>query len=135
MATILVDSSVLLDLMTRDSEWFEWSRDTLRFYASSNIIAINQVIYAEVSPRFERIEEVESALPEALFERRPIPWEAAFVAGKCFVQYRKRGGIRSSPLPDFFIGAHAAVEGLPLLTRDAARFRTYFPRLKIIAPE
>jgi hypothetical protein len=85
--------------------------------------------------RFERIEELEDALPPALIQRRPIPWEAAFLAGKCFLRYRKRGGTRRSPLPDFFIGAHAAVAGIPLLTRDPGRYREYFPHLRLIAPD
>jgi predicted nucleic acid-binding protein len=97
-------------------------------------LAINRLVYAEVSIRFERIEELEDALPEEDFLRLPLPWEAAFLAGKCFLRYRRRCGGRRSPLPDFYIGAHAAVAGLVLLTRDAARYRTYFPRLEIIAP-
>lgn len=91
-------------------------------------------MYAEVSIRFERIEELEDALPAGDFARLPLPWEAAFLAGKCFVRYRRRSGRRRSPLPDFYIGAHAAVAGLTLLTRDATRYRTYFPGLEIIAP-
>ena len=93
------------------------------------------MVYAEVSIRFARIEELEAALPGDLIERLPIPYEAAFLAGKCFLDYRRRGGKRLSPLPDFFIGAHAAVEGIPLITRDTGRYRTYFPKLRLIAPE
>ena len=92
------------------------------------------MIYAEVSVRFERIEELEEALPEPDFRKLPLPWEAAFLAGKCFLRYRRREGLRRSPLPDFYIGAHAAVEGMPLLTRDASRYRTYFPGLEVVAP-
>jgi predicted nucleic acid-binding protein len=95
---------------------------------------INPVIYAEFSIGFERMEELEAVLPQTAFERRPLPWEAAFLAGKCFVAYRRAGGNRRSPLPDFFIGAHAAVEELTLLTRDAKHYRTYFPQLGLIAP-
>jgi predicted nucleic acid-binding protein len=95
---------------------------------------VNPIVYAEVSVRFERIEELEEALPRDRFAREALPWEAAFLAGKCFVAYRRRGGERRSPLPDFYIGAHAAVAGMRLLTRDAARYRTYFPRLDVIAP-
>jgi hypothetical protein len=98
------------------------------------VIAINPIIYAEVSIRFERIEELEETLPESEFRRLPLPWEAAFLAGKCFIRYRRRRGARRSPLPDFYIGAHAAVAGMPLLTRDASRYRTYFPRIELIAP-
>jgi hypothetical protein len=134
MARLLVDSNVLLDVMTEDHDWFEWSSTTLMRYAEAHILAINPVIYAEVSIRFERIEDLDAALPAAEIERLPLPWEAAFLAGKCFLHYRKRGGSRSSPLPDFFIGAHAAVAHLPLITRDPARYRTYFPKLSLIAP-
>ncbi len=102
--------------------------------ADDAVIAINPIIYAEVSIRFECIEELERALPESDFRRLSLPWEAAFLAGKCLIQYRRRRGERRSPLPDFYIGAHAAVEGIPLLTRDASRYRTYFPRLELIAP-
>ena len=135
MGRILVDSSVLLDVMTEDRAWSEWSSHALEQYAEENILAINPVIYAEVSIRFDRIEDLEAALPRNLLERLPIPWEAAFLAGKCFLQYRKRGGARHSTLPDFFIGAHAAVAGMALITRDAARYRSYFPKLRVIAPD
>lgn len=103
--------------------------------AESGMLVINPVIYAEVSIGFERIEELDEALPTDSFRRDPLPWEAAFLAGKCFLAYRRRGGSRRSPLPDFYIGAHAAVSGLPLLTRDPRRYRTYFPNLSILAPE
>jgi len=133
MSRVLVDSNVLLDVMTEDERWFGWSSSTLARHADERVLAINPVIYAEVSIRFDRIEDLEGALPPSLFERLPIPWEAAFLAGKCFVRYRRRGGRRST-LPDFFIGAHAAVAGIPLITRDPSRFRTYFPTLHVIAP-
>ena len=131
---VLVDSNVLLDLLEEDPIWYEWSSGNLRLMADTSNLIINPVIYAEVSIGFKRIEEVEEALRLDTFERRPIPWEAAFLAGKCYMRYRKLGGTRRSPLPDFFIGAHAAVEGLTLLTRDATRYRTYFPSLALIAP-
>jgi len=134
MSRVLVDSNVLLDVMTEDEEWFGWSSSTLEACAAESVLAINPVIYAEVSIRFERIEDLEAALPRGLIERLPIPWEAAFLAGKCFLRYRRRGGRRRSTLPDFFIGAHAAVAGMPLITRDASRYRTYFPTLDVIAP-
>jgi predicted nucleic acid-binding protein len=92
------------------------------------------MIYAEVSIGFDRIEDLDAALPEDYFERRPLPWDAAFLAGKCFVRYRRDGGMRATPLPDFYIGAHAAVEWLALLTRDPGRYRAYFPKLSLIAP-
>jgi predicted nucleic acid-binding protein len=97
-------------------------------------LAINPIIYAEVSVGFDRIEELDDALAPGLLERLPLPWDAAFLAGRCFLAYRKRRGERRSPLPDFYIGAHAAVAGMALLTRDVKRYRTYFPRLRIIAP-
>mgnify|MGYP005845255993 CR=1 FL=1 len=120
--------------MTEDPEWFAWSGETLAECAESAALAINPLIYAEVSIRFDRIEELQDALPEEEFLRLPLPWEAAFLAGKSFIHYRRRRGLRRSPLPDFYIGAHAAVANLVLLTRDATRYRTYFPALEIIAP-
>jgi len=132
---ILVDSNVILDIVTEDRKWFPWSSDTLTRYAETHILVINPIIYAEVSIGFHRIEDVELALPQSFFRRDPLPWEAAFLAGKCFLAYRKKGGRRSSPLPDFFIGAHAAIARIPLLTRDVSRYRTYFPSLKLVAPD
>jgi predicted nucleic acid-binding protein len=131
---ILVDSNVILDIVTEDKKWFPWSSQALAKYAETHTLVINPIIYAEVSVGFDRIEDVEEVLPSAFFRRDPIPWEAAFLAAKCFLAYRRRRGKKSSPLPDFFIGAHAAVVGIPLLTRDIARYRTYFPKLKIITP-
>ncbi|MCK9365432.1 MAG: type II toxin-antitoxin system VapC family toxin [Syntrophales bacterium] len=132
---ILVDSSVILDILTEDGGWFAWSSEKLADCASSNILAVNPIIYAEVSIRFEKVEELDAALPSTYFRRLPLPWEAAFLAGKCFLDYRRKGGQKRSPLPDFYIGAHAEVAGMTLLTRDAARYRTYFPALRIIAPD
>ena len=97
-------------------------------------VAINPIIYAEVSGRFNAVEDVEAALPSDYFSRLPLPWDAAFLAAQVFIQYRRRGGTKRSPLPDFYIGAHAAVSGMTLLTRDARRYRNYFPKLRIIAP-
>ncbi len=134
MRSILVDSNVLLDVITQDPRWGDWSSETIARYSEEYMLAVNPVIYAEVSIGFTRIEELERALPPDMVLRLPIPWEAAFLAGKCFVRYRRRGGARRSPLPDFFIGAHAAVEKLPLITRDPARYRTYFPTVKLISP-
>ncbi len=131
---ILVDSNVILDIVTEDKKWFQWSSDALTKHVETHILVINPIIYAEVSIGFHRIEDVEMALPTSFFRRDPLPWEAAFLAGKCFLAYRKKGGRRSSPLPDFFIGAHAAIARIPLLTRDVSRYRTYFPKLKLIAP-
>jgi len=132
---VMVDSKVLLDLLEEDEAWFDWSARQIQEPANRSVLIINPVIYAEISVGFLRIDELESVLQPDLFERRPIPWEAAFLAGKCFASYRKLGGVRRSPLPDFFIGAHAAVEGLTLLTRDTTRYRTYFPTISLIAPD
>ena len=134
MTAVLIDSNILLDVMTEDPRWFAWSEDALARCADESILAINPIIYAEVSIRFARIEDLETALPETAFRRLPLPWEAAFLAGKCFLKYRRRGGGKGSPLPDFYIGAHAAVAGTQLLTRDASRYRAYFPGLRLIAP-
>ena len=134
MSVVLVDSNVILDLLTEDPNWHDWSAGTLEVYAENSVLAINPIIYAEVSISFERIEDLDDALPLEFFRRAPLPWEAAFLAGKCFLSYRKQGGNKPSPLPDFYIGAHAAVGGMTLLTRDARRYMTYFPKLKIVAP-
>lgn len=134
MGSVLVDSNVLLDVLTEDPTWGAWSAEALARCADESGLLINPIVYAEISIGFDRIEDVESALPREAFVRSPLPWEAAFLAGKCFVDYRRRGGERRSPLPDFYIGAHAAVSGLSLLTRDPARYRTYFPKLTLIAP-
>jgi predicted nucleic acid-binding protein len=134
-ARIMVDSNVLLDILQEDAHWFEWSAGQLAQCADRSELVINPVIYSEVSIGFDTIEGLEQALPASHIRREPLPWEAAFLAGKCFVKYRRAGGQRRSPLPDFFIGAHAAIAGMTLLTRDAARYRTYFPRLHLIAPD
>ena len=133
VAGTLVDSNVLLDLFTADPQWLEWSEAQVADALDRGQVLINPIIYAEVSISFERIEELERALPAEL-EREALPWEAAFLAGKCFVEYRRRGGEKRSPLPDFYIGAHAALTGRVLLTRDPSRYRSSFPRLKLISP-
>ena len=134
MTVIMIDSNVLLDLMTEDMRWLSWSAEAVEKAADRFRLVINPIIYAEVSIRYSRIEDLEAALPKAMLDREAIPYEAAFLAGKCFLAYRQQGGTKQSPLPDFFIGAHAAVAGYRLLTRDAARYRSYFPRLSLIAP-
>jgi predicted nucleic acid-binding protein len=134
VAGVLVDSNVLLDVIMQDDEWLDWSSAALERAATSARLVINPIIYAEVSVGYRRIEELEAAVPASDFERRALPWEAAFLAGKCFVRYKRAGGRKRSPLPDFYIGAHAAIEDLTLLTRDPRRYRAYFPRLPIIAP-
>ena len=135
MTAVLVDSNVLLDIMTEDPIWFAWSAAAVESAAERHRLVINAIVYAEVSVRYSRIEDLETALPKGLIDREPIPYEAAFLAGKCFLAHRRRGGAKQSPLPDFLIGAHAAAAGYRLLTRDAVRYRTYFPRLQLIAPE
>ena len=134
MGVVLVDSNVLLDVLTEDPQWFNWSSQALERAAESDVLAINPLVYAEVSVRFTRIEELDEALPESLFRRDALPWESGFLAGKAFLKYRRGGGRRRSPLPDFYIGAHAALRGFKLLTRDDSRYRTYYPRLALIAP-
>jgi len=131
---VVVDSNVILDVVTEDPTWFPWSAQALSRCADQGLLIINPIIYAEVSVGFDRIEELDAALPADYFHRTPLPWEAAFLAGKGYLAYRRKGGQRRSPLPDFYIGAHAAVAGLPLLTRDPRRYRTYFPRLSLITP-
>lgn len=132
---VLVDSNVILDILQEDPVWYPWSSEQLARCADSSILVVNPIIYAEVSIGFNRVEELEEVLPLEIFERRSLPWEAAFLAGKCFLAYRRAGGTRRSPLPDFFIGAHALVQGMSLLTRDTARYRTYFKNLLLIAPD
>ena len=134
MSDTLVDSNVILEIVTEDEEWLEWSSSQVEESASAVMLVINPIFYAEVSTRFERIEELDEALPLEYYRRVPLPWEAAFLAGQCFMNYRRRGGSRRSPMPDFYIGAHAALTGLTLLTRDATRYRSYFPTLRIVAP-
>lgn len=131
---ILVDSNVLLDIATDDLNWGKWSRSALAECAEYLALVINPIIYAEVSIGFSTIESLEIALPRTVYQREPLPWEAGFLAGKCFLNYRRRGGRRQTPLPDFYIGAHAAVGSLALLTRDASRYQTYFPRVEILSP-
>ena len=134
LTDVLVDSNILLDIFTEDEIWFDWSANKLSEIANEALLYINPIIYAEISVRFETIEELEEAIPDEIFRRQALPWEAGFLAGKCFLKYRKRGRVRNSPLPDYYIGAHAAIKKMRLLTRDKNRYSTYFPKLKIIAP-
>jgi predicted nucleic acid-binding protein len=131
---VLVDSNVILDIATNDPVWGAWSAGALAEVSEHTTLVINPIIFAEVSIGYETIEALNAALPAGLYQRDPLPWEAGFLAGKCFVRYRRRGGLRTVPLPDFYIGAHAAIDRLGLLTRDAARYRTYFPSLAILSP-
>jgi predicted nucleic acid-binding protein len=128
----LVDTNVLLDVITYDKAWASWSESALRTAAEHSTLTINPIIFAEVSMKFARIEDADAALAD--FAREPLPYEAGFLTGKAFLAYRKRGGTKRSPMPDFYVGAHAVVASMTLLTRDAARYRTYFPALNIIAP-
>jgi predicted nucleic acid-binding protein len=134
VAGTLVDSNVLLDVLTEDDRWLDWSFDALATAAELGPLYINPIIFGEVSIRFSRVEDVDTALPSSDFRRLPLPWAAAFLAGKAFVQYRTSRGTKISTLPDFFIGAHAAVDHLALLTRDASRYRTYFPTVELMTP-
>lgn len=134
MSGTLVDSNVILDVFTDDPRWADWSQASLEGQAAKGVLCINPVIYAEVSIGFAEIEACEHALAGCGFQLRPTPKEALFLAGKAFLDYRRRRGTQSVPLPDFFIGAHAAVENLPLLTRNAARYRTYFPTVRLLTP-
>jgi predicted nucleic acid-binding protein len=135
MTATLVDSNVLIDVLDHDPFWRRRSASALATAGRLGPIVINQVIYAEVSVRYEDTDELDRDLPFDDFQREQLPWAAAFLAGKVFAEYRRRGGRRRSPLPDFFIGAHAAVAGLQLLTRDESRYRTYFPTVELIVPE
>ena len=132
---VLVDTNVLIDVAVDDPHWGDWSADQLARARESDQLALNAIIFAELSVNFDSAEQLESLLAPFRFERLHLPWEAAFVAGKAFKRYRSRGGSKSSPLPDFFIGAHAATAGLPLLTRDARRYREYFPTVRLISPK
>jgi predicted nucleic acid-binding protein len=131
---VLVDTNVLVDVIGGKGKWAGWASTALGQVAETSRLVINPLIYAEVSVSFDTIEAVEAVLPHGLFAREPLPYEAAFLAGKAFQRYRHRGGARRSPLPDFYIGAHAAVAGYRLMTRDSRRYRNYFPRLELIAP-
>jgi predicted nucleic acid-binding protein len=132
---ILVDSNVIIDVLSRDAAWRSWSEAALADAADHDEVAINPVIYAEIASGFATMKALDAALGVGEFRRLALPYEAGFVAGRAFVEYRRRGGARLSPLPDFYIGAHAAVAGLRLLTRDARRYAGYFPRVELIAPE
>jgi predicted nucleic acid-binding protein len=135
MAATLVDSNVLIDVFAGSSRWTEWSARELTQAGDDGPVFVNQIVYAEISVGFATVEECEWAVEAQGIERIPLPWPSAFLAGRAFTDYRRRGGAKPSPLPDFFIGAHAAVEGLRLLTRDPARYRTYFPTIDLITPE
>ena len=133
MAALIVDTNILLDIYTQDQIWEERSAAAIASAADVAVLVINPIIYAELSVGIEKIEELDEFLGTD-FRRDPLPWEAAFVAGKAFLVYRRRGGLKTAPLPDFYIGAHAAVQGMEILTRDPKRYTSYFPTVKIIEP-
>lgn len=132
--SIIVDSNVILDILTEDKKWFNWSSNQLMEYSRDNILIINQIIYSEISTRFSSIEELNQVTFEANLKFESLPLEAAFLASKCFIQYKKNSGTKLSTLPDFYIGAHAAITKRPLLTRDVRRYKNYFSNLEIISP-
>lgn len=132
---ILVDSNVIIDVVTQDGAWRDWSEAALARAADRDELAINPIIYAEIASGFATMEDLDRHLGPEMFRRLSLPYEAGFVAGRAFVEYRRRGGVRTSPLPDFYIGAHAAVSGLTLLTRDARRYAGYFPKVRMISPD
>jgi predicted nucleic acid-binding protein len=134
LTTTLVDSNVLLDIATEDRTWCAWSADALASAANEGPLVINAIVYAEVSIGFSTIEELDDALPPEVYEREQLPFEAGFLAGKAFFAYRRRGGARPVLLPDFYIGAHAAINGHRVLTRDAQRYRAYFPTVQLLSP-
>jgi predicted nucleic acid-binding protein len=131
---VLVDTNVLLDVLQDDPQWAAWSQEKLDAASTTDTLAINPVIYSELSIAFERIEELEAVITEGSLAVEPIPREALFLAGKAFLNYRRRRGTKQSVLPDFYIGAHAAVMQWPILTRDVRRFRTHFPTVSLITP-
>jgi len=131
---ILVDSNILLDILTIDLQWYDWSASKLSLIAESHELIINDIIYTEISICFERIEDLEETFSGNFFKIMPMPKEALFLAGKAFLQYKSNNGTKNSVLPDLFIGAHASVLGIPLITRDTGRYKTYFPKLQLITP-
>ncbi|MGH9820150.1 MAG: type II toxin-antitoxin system VapC family toxin [Pyrinomonadaceae bacterium] len=134
MKEVLVDSSVLIDVLLRDTQWFEWSSSALTAASNAGEVVINPIIFAEVSIRYRSTEDLDKVLPESLYRRDDIPYRAAFLAGRAFMKYRRQGGSRISPMPDFYVGAHAEVSGFRVLTRDPRRIRRYFPAVELIEP-
>ena len=134
MNGILIDSNIILDVFLNDPKWGDWSEAKLEEYSAQTTLYINSIIYSEISIGFKHIENLETAIDKSGFKALDIPNEALFLAGKAFLKYKRKGGIKTSPLPDFFIGAHAAVLNLVLLTRDVSKYQTYFPKVKLISP-
>lgn len=135
MSDVLVDTNVIFDILTEDRRWRMWSSAALEQAANDGRLVINPIIYGELCVGFDTIEEADEVLPSSVFSREAVPYDAAFLAAKAYTAYRRQAGTRTSLLPDFYIGAHAAVCGYRLLTRDVARYRTYFPKVTLIAPE
>ncbi|MBP9664899.1 MAG: type II toxin-antitoxin system VapC family toxin [Pyrinomonadaceae bacterium] len=134
MKAVLVDSSVLIDVLLHDENWFEWSSSAVTTAGNQAEVVINPIIFAEISAQYRTIDELNTALPLSLCRRDDLPYAAAFLAARAFVKYRRRGGSRTSPMPDFYIGAHAEVSNFRILTRDPRRFRKYFPNVELITP-
>ncbi|MFP3012103.1 MAG: type II toxin-antitoxin system VapC family toxin [Rickettsia sp.] len=132
---ILVDSNIILDIITFDNNWYEWSSDQIKLLSQFHELIINDIIYTEISIGFKRIEELEATITENFFKLTPMSTEALFLAGKAFQKYKLNGGIKNSILPDFFIGAHASILKIDLLTRDISRYKTYFPKINLITPK
>lgn len=132
---ILVDSNVLLDVVTDDAQWRSWSAAALSDAVLTGTVAINQLVYVEVSIAYRRVQELDAVLNRLRIQRADLPWEAAHLAGQAFLSYRRSDGQKSSPMPDFYIGAHAQASGAQLLTRDVRRYRTYFLDVSLIAPD
>ena len=130
----LVDSCVILDVATGDPRWADWSAGRIAEALDAGRVVINPLIYAEVSVGYSSVEELDDLLPAGDYQREPLPYRAGFAAGKAYLRYRRSGGGKRSPMPDFYIGAHAAVAGYRLLTRDASRYQSYFPKLELIVP-
>lgn len=134
MKDTLVDSSILFDILLKDQVWFEWSATALESAAEESALVVNPIIFAEISASFHKLEDLEKVLPPDLYKREPLPYQAAFLAGRAFVNYKRRGGSKTSPMPDFYIGAHAKVSNLRVITRDPRSFRQYFPTVELITP-
>jgi len=134
MKGVLVDSNIVLDVFLNDPKWADWAESKLDEYDQLGILYINSIVYSEISIGFDRIEDLESAIARAGFQMLEIPKEALFLAGKVYLKYKKRKGTKRNPLPDFFIGAQAAIQNLDLITRDVSRYQSYFPSVKLISP-
>ncbi len=135
MKGVLVDSNVILDIFLNDPDWADWAESILGEYSVTSTLNVNPIVYSEVSIGFECIEDLELAINKGGFQLLGFPKEALFLAGKAFLKYRRAKGVKRPPLPDFYVGAQAAVLGMDLITRDTSRYRTYFPTVKLISPE